>query len=302
LKPQFRKRESYSALLIQQCYTPPLELWYISSGHSNSLAYLFPSYHLDCFLVWRYSTLSAQLIQAPVSYIIGIDRKYERLELPTDDFLLCDLDQDSILASTTPMVLPTAIRQKLAHLLSVAAQLHLNRGVPIGPPAYIQECYPKNCFTIDRELIASKHQPPGYGKFVGLRSLSFEDGSVETPVESPIFNAFQHSMRQEEKELEQFLYGSTNIGTDKSFDSFPSFDPAKYASINSRPSSSTLRDFTAHLRHPSYRGSGLWNNRNANRHVYPVGCFSNMCRLIHLLYLLRNHLFSLEKDFRIPLL
>jgi hypothetical protein len=190
--------------------------------------------------------------------------------LPTDDFLLCDLDQDSIIASTTPMALPQAIRQKLAHLLSVAVRLHLNRGVPLGPPAYIQECYPKNCFTADREVIASQRQPPGYGKFVGVRSLSFDEGGVDKPVESPIFNAFQHSMRQEEKELERFLYGSSNIATVKSIDGFPSFDPVKYTSTNSRPSSTALRDFTNHLRHPSNRGSGLWNNsfsRNSDRNV-----------------------------------
>ena len=141
----------------------------------------------------------------------------------------------------------------------------------MGPPAYIQECYPKNCFTADREVISSKHQPAGYGKFVGLRSLSFEDGNIETPIESPIFNAFQHSMRQEEKELEQFLYRSTNMGTDKSINTFSVFDPAKYASINSRPSFSTLRDFTSQLRQPSNRGSGLWNNsfgRNSDRNVH----------------------------------
>jgi hypothetical protein len=172
------------------------------------------------------------------------------------------------------MRLPTTIRQKLAHLLSVAARLHLNRGVPLGPPAYIQECYPKNCFTVDREAIAPKQKPPEYGKFVGLRSLSFEDGDVETPVESPIFDAFQHRMLQEEKELEQFLYGSSTIGTVKSIDSFPSFDPAKYAPINLRSSSATLRDFSAHLRHPSNRGSGMWNNsfgRNSERNVISPG-------------------------------
>ena len=203
-------RSSYPAMLHSVARALVHLIWPFK--FSGVFIPVLPSRLLSCLEVL---TLNTQLIQAPVSYIIGIDRKYERLELPTDDFLLCDLDQDSIIASTTPMALPSTIRQKLAHLLSVAARLHLNRGVPIGPPAYIQECYPKNCFTIDREVIASTRQPPGYGKFVGLRSLSFEDGSIETPVESPIFNAFQYSMRQEEKELEQFLYGSTNLGTDQ---------------------------------------------------------------------------------------
>jgi hypothetical protein len=171
------------------------------------------------------------------------------------------------------MSLPPTIRQKLAHLLSVAARLHLSRGVPIGPPEYIRECYPKNCFTADRSVVTSERQPPGYGKFVGLRSLSFEDESYESiVVEPPIFNAFQHSIRQEEEELHQFLYrGNLNHRSVKSISSFTSFDPTMHTPRPSFSSTSTLRDLTAHLRHPSsIRGSGLWNNsfgRNSDRNV-----------------------------------
>lgn len=220
-------------------------------------------------------------MKAPVSYIIGIDRKYERLELPTDDFLMCDLDQDSVLFSSMPMGLPPMIRQKLGNLLAVAARLHLSRGVPVGPPAYIQECYPKNCFTADRSVISRKRYSPGYGKFVGLRSLSFDDETIETIVEPPIFNAFQHCTQQEEKELRQLFYRRKNHETVNSMNSFTSFDPARYASVNSRPSfsGSSLRDITANLHHPFNRGSGLWNNsfgRNSDRTVLSLLEISNL--------------------------
>lgn len=205
--------------------------------------------------------------------------------------------------SSKPMSLPPTIRQKFAHLLSLAARLHLNRGVPIGPPEYIQECYPKNCFTIDRSVITPKRQPPGYGKFVGLHSLSFEDGSNDAVAEPPIFNAFQYDIRQEEKELEQYLYGPTSHGHIKSINSFSSFDPTKYASRPSFSSTRSLRDLTAHLRHPSIRGSGVWNDslrRNSDRNVY-LSVASLICRFLRLLFPVHSHRFSLERGLLIRL-
>lgn len=209
-----------------------------------------------------------------MSYIIGIDRKYERLELPSDDFLLCDLDQDSIMCSSTPMQLPPVIRQKLAHLLSLSARLHLSRGVPIGPPAYIQECYPRNCFTADRSVLSSKRKPAAYGRYVGVKSLSFGDGDIDGAAESPVFNAFEFSSRQEDRDYRDFLHNVQGNGTVKSISSISSFDPSKYSTISpSRPSfssSSTLRDITASLRGPSNRASGMWGSfgRSSEKSVY----------------------------------
>jgi hypothetical protein len=222
-----------------------------------------------------------------VSYIIGIDRKYEHPELPTDDFLLCDLDQNSVMVSATPLPLPSSIRQKLAHLLSVSVPIHLKRGVTFGPPPYIQECYPKNCFTADRAIVTSKRQPAGYSKFVGTHSLAFAD-TPNPPAEPPVFNAFLYSTRQEERELREFLYGQ-NQKTVKSVNSVSSFDTAKYgtnASHTSRPSFSsgnTLRDLTASLRGPNARKSGMWSGsfgRN-ERNVNPLEVIDIVLRISH---------------------
>jgi DENN (AEX-3) domain len=201
-------------------------------------------------------------LEAPVSYIIGIDRTYEHLELPSDDFLICDLDQDSIMHSVEPMPLPASLRQKLAHLLALACPSHISRGVPFGPPEYIKECYPRDCFVVDRSAVTLNRQPPGYGRFVGLRSMSFADATLDPPVEPPVFNGFEFSSRFEDQNLQQFLYGRNGHGTVKSVSSVQSLDPGKYATVSSRPSfssSSTLRDLTAGLRSPA-RASGFWGN------------------------------------------
>jgi len=210
-------------------------------------------------------------LEAPVSYIIGIDRTYEHIELPTDDFLICDLDQDSIIHSVAPPMLPSGLRQKLAHLLSLACRSHLSRGVPFGPPHYIKECYPAESFVCDRSVVTPIRQPPGYGRFVGLRSMSFADSTLDPPVHPPVFNGFEFSSRLEERSLREFL----GHGTVKSISSIQSLDPGKYATVNSRPSfssSNTLRDLTAGLRTPT-RASGFWGGsfgRNNEKNVSRV--------------------------------
>jgi hypothetical protein len=174
--------------------------------------------------------------------------------------------------SATPPPLPHSTRQKLAHLLSVSAPIHLKRGVPFGPPAYIQECYPKNCFTSANAVVSRKRQPAGYARYVGAHSLTYAD-TPNPSAAPPVFNAFVYSARQEEQELREFLYGQ-NHKTAQSVSSLSTFDPGKYStntSRTSRPSfssSNTLRDLTASLRGPNSRKSGMWggsigrNDRN----------------------------------------
>ena len=37
-----------------------------------------------------------QALEAPCPYIVGIERRYEKVELPSEDFVLVDLDADKI--------------------------------------------------------------------------------------------------------------------------------------------------------------------------------------------------------------
>ena len=170
--------------------------------------------------------------------------------------------------SNMPMPLPLIIRQKLAYHLSLSARMHLSRGVPLGPPAYIQECYPKNCFTADRTVVSPKYRQAAYGKFIGLKSVSFAEGSTDDPVEPPVFNAFENSVRIEEKELQEFLYGTTGRGTFRSISSLSSLHPSNYTNASQRRSFSNgipFRDLAGNLRNTSSRGSRIWGssfNRN----------------------------------------
>jgi|SRR5271170_6986004 len=174
--------------------------------------------------------------------------------------------------STAPPLLPPTVRQKLAHLLSLSVRAHLSRGVPVGPPSYIRECYPQNCFTAtDRTLLSPHRQPPGYGKFVGLRSVSFANATFDPPSEAPVFNAFQYSLRVEEKEFDTFLWGGGG-GTVKSVASVSSARGGGHGTRPSFSSGSTLKDLAANLRHPTQRGSGLWAGsfgRNSDKNVPP---------------------------------
>jgi hypothetical protein len=133
--------------------------------------------------------------------------------------------------------------------------MHLSRGVAIGPPEYIKECYPRDTFVISQSVASHQRSPPEYGRFVGLRSLSFGDTTLDPAVEPPIFNAFECACRRQNQDLCDLLYNRSGHSTGSSISSIQSLDP------RGRPSFSggtTLRDLTANLRVPT-RASGLWS-------------------------------------------
>lgn len=132
-----------------------------------------------------------QAIEAPCPYIVGIERRYENVELPQDDFVLVDLDQDEIESTIHPNPLPRHQRRKLQSLLQLAAPLHHRYGVPTGPPAYAIETYPFDSFPSESPSFYShKAQPTHLAKYVGLNSNSFGQDPAAGPAQPPIFNAF----------------------------------------------------------------------------------------------------------------
>ncbi|KAJ5907905.1 hypothetical protein N7495_000587 [Penicillium taxi] len=139
-----------------------------------------------------------QALEAPCPYIVGIERRYEKVELPTDDFVLVDLDCDMIESTIRPTSLPRHQRRKLLSLLQLAAPHHTRCGVPTGPPAYAIETYPWDMFMSESSATyTSKAQATNLAKYVGINSGAF--GSSAVPPNScqpPIFNAFLHA-RQE---------------------------------------------------------------------------------------------------------
>ncbi|PYH89721.1 dDENN domain protein [Aspergillus ellipticus CBS 707.79] len=136
-----------------------------------------------------------QAIEAPCPYIIGIERRYEKVELPSDDFVLVDLDADLIESTVRPTPLPRHQRRKLLSLLQLAAPHHSRCGVPTGPPAYAVETYPFDSFMSENSSIfTSKAQSTQLAKYVSLNSSAFGQSSVPPNSYQPlIFNAYLHA-------------------------------------------------------------------------------------------------------------
>lgn len=152
---------------------------------------LFPFIWAGVFI----PVLPARLIQAleaPCPYIVGIDRRYEKTELPSDDFVLVDLDNDEIESTTRPIPLPRHHRRKLHSLLTLAAPLQ-RYGVRPGPPAYAVETYPYDSFPSENENVTSSTpKSTELSKYVGISSTSFAQSSTLLPP-APNYNAFLNS-------------------------------------------------------------------------------------------------------------
>ena len=136
-----------------------------------------------------------QTIEAPCPYIVGIERRYEPAEYPEDDFVLVDLDNNSIVSNgPAPPPLPRQQRRKLTSLLQHSAPHHTRYGVPTGPPAYAVEAFPYDTFCSENpNVFTPRAHPSIIQTYVGLNSTSF--GTVAGPASSRplIHNAFLQS-------------------------------------------------------------------------------------------------------------
>ncbi|GAM87289.1 hypothetical protein ANO11243_053110 [Dothideomycetidae sp. 11243] len=131
-----------------------------------------------------------QALDAPCPYIIGVERRYDTLKLPDDDFVLVDLDQDIMEGTAPPKSLPRQIRRKLTSLLQAAAPHHNRFGVPVGPPPYAVETFPSNLFSSENpQLFNPKASPSTLTSNVNMSSSAFSDIQVSKP-SPPVFNAF----------------------------------------------------------------------------------------------------------------
>lgn len=133
-------------------------------------------------------------LEAPCPYIIGIERRYERIDLPEDDYVLVDLDKDSIDATCQPVPLPKQHRRKLASLLQVAAPHNLRYGVATGAPPYAMEAFPYDSFSAENDSLFTPVTPTSsLGKWVTQSSTTFADPDAPETVRVPVFNAFSSS-------------------------------------------------------------------------------------------------------------
>ncbi|KAI9706298.1 MAG: hypothetical protein M1820_004873 [Bogoriella megaspora] len=136
----------------------------------------------------------AQAVEAPCPYIVGIEKRYENIDLPEDDFVLVDLDEDTIESTAPPMPMPKAQRRKLTSLLQLAAPHHNRYGVRVGPPPYAQEAFPYDAFSSENQHVFSPTPLRcTLATYVSQNSSTFGDNSNNTLSRPPIFNAFLDS-------------------------------------------------------------------------------------------------------------
>lgn len=153
-------------------------------------------------------------LEAPCPYIVGVERRYERIELPEDDYVLVDLDKDTIDATAQPVRLPRPIRRKLLSLLQVAAPHKLRYGVMTGPPPHAIESFPYDAFSSEnRDLFSDVATPVTLGKWVSQSSSSFADPVPADQMHPPVFNAFARAVVDKNK--------SDRPGTSKSAKTSP---------------------------------------------------------------------------------
>jgi hypothetical protein len=133
-------------------------------------------------------------IEAPCPYIVGIERRYERIELPDEDYVLVDLDQDVIESTSPPTALPRQQKRKLIHLLQLAAPHHNKFGVPVEPPPYAIEAFPYDAFSSENPTLFNQNAAPStLAKNVSQNSATFGESESTFAPRPSVFNAFLQS-------------------------------------------------------------------------------------------------------------
>ena len=133
-------------------------------------------------------------LDAPCPYIVGIERRYDNIQLPDDDYVLVDLDKDTIDSTSQPHRLPKQHRRKLMSLLQLGAPHHLRYGVTTGPPPYAIESFPYDAFSAENGSLFNEKPPAStLGKWVVQNSSSFGEPDPAEAMVTPVFNAFSHS-------------------------------------------------------------------------------------------------------------
>lgn len=218
--------------------------------------------------------LPARLIsalEAPCPYIVGIERRYENIELPEDDYVLVDLDKDTIDATSQPIRLPRQQRRKLLSLLQVAAPAKLRYGVATGPPPYAMETFPYDAFSAENSSIFSPTPPEGtLGKWASQNSSAFSEEESGVTGQPPLFNTFSQARPNSAK--------SDRPGTSKSARTSPpssvsprsmNFPPMPATPISRADSgfAATLREKrSGHFDEKSRRSSSFGVERHAPMH------------------------------------
>ncbi|MBE3049494.1 hypothetical protein IMZ48_44745, partial [Candidatus Bathyarchaeota archaeon] len=212
-------------------------------------------------------------LDAPCPYIMGIERRYENIELPDDDYVLVDLDKDTIDATSQPIRLPRQQRRKLLSLLQVASPAKLKYGVATGPPPYAMETFPYDAFSAEDPSIFSPTPPEGtLGKWASQNSAAFGEEDSGAQNQPPLFNAFSQARPSSAK-------SDHRPGTSKSTRTSPpsSVSPRSmhFPPMPSTPISRTDSGFAATLRE---KRSGHFDDKSRRSSSFGVDKHAPMHR------------------------
>lgn len=142
-----------------------------------------------------------EMLEAPFPYIVGVERRYDKINMPMDDFVLVDLDNDAVITGMDQSPLPRQQRRKLTSLLQLAAPHHARYGIPVGPPQYAIETFPHNRFISEHSGLFYKNiVPSSLEKLVNLPSSQFGIAGRTHDTRVPVFNAFGFDTAQSNKE------------------------------------------------------------------------------------------------------
>jgi len=140
-----------------------------------------------------------QALEAPCPYIVGVERRYDNLVFPDEDYVIVDLDENVIESTAMPIALPRQQRRKLVSLLQHAAQHHTRYQVSVGPPEYAKETYPHNLLSSENpSIFSSRAYSSNLSVLVGLNSAAF-GGIDPVPMRPPVFNAFSQPKGSESR-------------------------------------------------------------------------------------------------------
>lgn len=184
---------------------------------------IFPLQWVGVFI----PVLPARLIQAleaPCPYIVGILRQYEKVELPEDDFVLVDLDQNEIESTYRPTSLPRQQRRKLVSLLQAAAPHHYRYGITPGPPVYAMDSFPYDSFSSENpQVFSSTARSTSLAKLVSWNSNSFgAPAATNSPPPLQIFNGFLQASSAQQRAVSR---PSTSSASKKSGPPSPRLSP-----------------------------------------------------------------------------
>ena len=223
-----------------------------------------------------------QALEAPCPYIAGVERRYEKLDLPQDDFCIVDLDENTIESTEPPIQLPRPQRRKLMSLLQAAAPHHNRYGVSVGPPLYAIETFPYDAFSSENpQVFTAKAAPSTLAQYVSESSTTFGDASNLTAPRTSIYNAFLQSRASTSRSSDRPSTSSTGGNSNSSSQSPPSpIAPSPISgSFSSNPisrndSGLALQASLREKRSGAQLGNDGLMRRNSNVCIIPYLCDS----------------------------